>query len=375
MTNGPGPRGLIVCISCLSVLIIIVSYDTGLASIRLLQHRVTDIADAMEPQQQQQPAGQPSGPPPPYPDDPPPPETWIRVTEPPVRITSVSSLFSTRECCCTTLTHPKPEPLVDKDFKICTHWHTLLASLIATEEPSRVTPSLDSKQATAGGSGDKTKQMTSRPQSSALHFWPPAGAASKSPLCVPSRMTEDELRYIQGLRDLGTFTFPLAGDSSPSAVHDYLTSLSVRPASFDPVDDEGNEDDSEDAIEIIGAQLALLPPSDTGLRVRMFAVSVLSDSPDGLFATGDAPAWKWAKPSTIYFRGTGHWTIDPADTVENASWMAGRDIMLLVRGFHEEHREWLATHQTARLLEKGEEPDENVAYSIGLTGVGDSESE
>ncbi|KAH7374731.1 hypothetical protein B0T11DRAFT_2914 [Plectosphaerella cucumerina] len=266
---------------------------------------------------QQQGEGQPSGPPPPYPDDPNPP--------PPK----------------TPLAAPVKRKLVrqDSDLKACSNWHTLLVSVA---DDTSVAPPRDSKQ----------QEPANPPPRSVLHFWSPSSAPSKSSTYVPTQLTEENLRYIQGFQDLGAFAFPLPLGASPAEIHDYLTSLSADPGPGE--DGADSEDDSEDAVETIGAQLALLPPSADGPRWRMFTVSALSDSPDALFASGDAPAWKWAKPNTVYGRKSGSWAVEPAVAVENAAWEAGRDIMLLVRGFYEEHRAWMLENPVFRLLKKGE---------------------
>ncbi|KAH6693684.1 hypothetical protein F5X68DRAFT_199516 [Plectosphaerella plurivora] len=280
---------------------------------------------------QQQREGEPSGPPPPYPDDPtlPPLQASVPV---PVAASPVER---------------KPRVVAeDPDLKVCSHWHTLLVSLIEADADANVTvtPLRDAKQ----------KHPASLAPRSVLHFWSPVGAPTKSSTHVPTQLTEENLRYIQGFQDLGAFTFPLPPRCSPVEIHDYLTSLSVDPSPGA----EGNDsdDESDDAIEIIGAQLSLLPTSSDGPKVRMFTISVLGDSPDALFATGDAPAWKWAKPSNVYGRKTGLWEIEPAVAIEHASWEAGRDIMMLVRGFYEEHRAWMEGTPVPRLLEKGEKP-------------------
>lgn len=182
--------------------------------------------------------------------------------------------------------------------------------------------------------------------STILHFWPPADADSPAATCIPTTLAFDQVRRMQFFSDLGTIVLPIPENSNPQEIHRYLTSLANTSG------DSLSDTDDGDSVERIGQQLLeLQTPVSGGLSADFATISIRTDAPDALHASGVAPAWNWVKCLSHYRPTcaaepnfspyTGNWFSDVAMAVDEGGWNAATDFMLLATGFEEEQREGL----------------------------------
>ncbi|KAH6688577.1 hypothetical protein F5X68DRAFT_275415, partial [Plectosphaerella plurivora] len=251
-----------------------------------------------------------------------------RATEPAAKLIEADNTKKTPDIVVPTMLWKRKEQKYPKILTTCCHWHTLLVSMQGDED-----------------AGDLTNNNT------ILHFWPPSNAYSPAATHVSTKLTFDQVRRLQFFSELGPVVLPIAESSTPGEIHDYLTSLATTP------DEDGSSDDApdEEVVERIGQRLSGLPEQYDcgGLPINFATISIRSDAPDALHASGVAPAWNWAKSLSHYhptYSSTpnfapysGNWYDDVAKAVNEGDWNAATDFMLLSTGFEEHHRDGLKT--------------------------------
>lgn len=249
-------------------------------------------------------------------------------TEPAAKPIETDNTKKTPDVVVPTMLWKRKEQKYPKILTSCCHWHTLLISMQGDEDAE-----------------DLTNNNT------VLHFWPPSNANSPAATHISTKLTFDQVRRLQFFSELGPVALPIAESSTPGNIHDYLTSLATIPDE----DDASDSAPDQDVIERIGERLLELPKQSDGggLHINFATVSIRSDAPDALHASGVAPAWNWVKSLSHYhptYSSTpnfapysGNWYDDVAKAVNEGDWNAATDFMLLSTGYEEHHRDGLKT--------------------------------
>ena len=241
---------------------------------------------------------------------------------------------------------PRIEGLGDISLETCSHRHEVLISFIV-ETPE--------------GTQNETNSTPNpfHPTLTFLHHWPHSLILSST--YIPfGRVDAEDLRMIQGFRDLGTFAFPSIPsvqdhrDVAGASVHEYLTHLipndgygtTLRRQQESIVDGRvRSENYIARLIEYLQRNKSSSPEhllnEPSLMQVRMFTISVFTNSANYLFQNGSTPVWKWAKPQTVYEAKSGFWEFEPTYVIIDGKRRAGKELMLLMRGIQDKERDKL----------------------------------
>lgn len=158
-----------------------------------------------------------------------------------------------------------------------------------------------------------------------IHYW--TARSPTTSITIYSQLGIDSFQHVRNFRELGTFTLPSGVEISD--VHQCLTSLITECPTISS---------DEELIPGIVAQLSSLP-QNKGLSVQLFSMPVFGSSAEELLTGGPIPAWKWAKPASLYDRKTGFWEIELGKAIEDGEWTAGKELQILAKGVSEESAE------------------------------------
>ncbi|SPQ26993.1 df1a12f7-6e9b-4f6b-82d1-3f3f6c146925 [Thermothielavioides terrestris] len=185
----------------------------------------------------------------------------------------------------------------DSNLMACSHQHQILAAAPETDLEQR------------------------RPIPVTLYHWRPPTVREKFTVILPPGI----LQTIKGSASLGTFFL-----SKDLDIGDTLSVL-LTASSYD--DPEPTPPSSKLFADLV-AQMAM--PDKKGRFFQFFSFPVLSDSADDVLGDELFPAWKWAKPDSVYPRKGGFWDDDLHQVLEDGEWSGGKDLILLMRAVSEE---------------------------------------
>ncbi|KAH8814948.1 hypothetical protein F5884DRAFT_894917 [Xylogone sp. PMI_703] len=157
-----------------------------------------------------------------------------------------------------------------------------------------------------------------------LHHWGPTN--SENSVSIHTTLTPENLSRLDGFRELGTFSIPLAFVDSPKhTIHQYLSTIvsDIREMLSQP---------SEEAIiNGIAYHLTSTPPtSPLGIFVKLYKISITSSSQNSLF-DGSLNIWKWVDFAGFH-RKAGWWTSSLEEAVIDGEGATANNLQLLVHG-------------------------------------------
>ncbi|KIH93768.1 hypothetical protein SPBR_04399 [Sporothrix brasiliensis 5110] len=145
------------------------------------------------------------------------------------------------------------------------------------------------------------------------------------------------LAAVKGYLDLGTIRLPVTATSIADLLVD-----EAQDHDYDFCDDEDTRRDSAaassgktpslpDLLQRLRQRLARQRMAARGQLVQLWTFPVQTLTSDDLFAdSAKKYVWHWYKPSSPYVQ-KGAWESQLDAVLENGSWMAGKDLTLVVR--------------------------------------------
>ena len=149
---------------------------------------------------------------------------------------------------------------------------------------------------------------------------------------------------VQGFQDCGIFKLSREGRGGAGDVSEHLRTR-VRDALSSRLRAGRPDSRPEDVDSVASSNLNqddADSDNDDALTVHVYKIHVFTKKADALSGSEETTLlFKWTKPQSIYDRKSGFWETSLLDVIDDGTFNAGKELMVLVRGVSVQQRETL----------------------------------